>query len=151
MKTYSEEQLLNKAASACSSSEHCISEIEEKLKRYGANEDAVERIICRLLKEGFIDEGRYAKAFTRDKYRFNKWGEIKIRMALKTKRVKDRDIEKAIDEIDRKEYMNNLAILIRAKQKDVKAENEYEKNGKLIRFALSKGYSIDEIQQILYK
>lgn len=149
MRIYTEEELLNKTASLCSISEHCISEIDDKLRRRGASEEMIEHIISRLLKENFIDETRYAKAFVRDKYRFGKWGTAKIRLALKMKRINDKDIETALDEIDRKEYLSILGDIIQSKRKSIKAKDKYEMNGKLIRFALSKGYEIDEIRLII--
>lgn len=149
MKTYTEEELLNKTASWCSTCEHCISEINDKLKRQGASEKTTEHIIAKLLKEKFIDETRYARAFVRDKYRFNKWGIAKIRMALKIKQISSKDIDIACDEINKEEYLSILKDLIQAKRKSVKAKDEYEMNGKLIRFALSKGYEIDDIRLIM--
>jgi len=149
MKIYTEEELLNKTSSLCSTSEHCISEIDDKLRRRGASEEIIGHIISKLLKENFIDETRYAKAFVRDKYRFNKWGIAKIRLALKMKRINHNDIETALDEIDRKEYLSILGDIIQSKRKSVKAKDKYEMNGKLIRFALSKGYEIDEIRLII--
>lgn len=148
-KQYSEEELLNKVAMLCSSAEHCISDISDKLKEKGANQEMIERIISRLLKEGFIDEARYARAFVRDKYRFDKWGKLKIQMSLKSKHIGNNNISCALEEINRKKYIENLSSLLKTKQKSIKAKNEYERNGKLIRFALSKGYEMEDIQSIL--
>ena len=148
-KHYSEEELLNKAAMLCTSAEHCICDISDKLKKRGADNDMIERIISRLLEEGFINESRYAHAFVRDKYRFDKWGKIKIRMALKAKYIDSSLIDAAFEEINMKEYLENLSLLLNAKRKSVKAGNDYEINGKLIRFALSRGYEMDDIVSIL--
>jgi regulatory protein len=149
MKIYSEEELLNSAASLCSASEQCKSDIKEKLRRRGASKEISDKIIERLLKDKFIDESRYAKAFVRDKYRFDKWGKLKIRMALKAKSIGEENIDTAFGEIDLNEYRSNLSLLIQNKRKSVKAENDYELRGKLIRFALGRGYEMDDILSIL--
>jgi regulatory protein len=149
MKIYSEEELLNSVASLCSASEQCKSDIKEKLRRRGASKEISEKIVERLLKEKFIDESRYAKAFVRDKYRFDKWGKLKIRMALKAKSISEDNIDIAFGEIDLDEYRSNLSSLIQNKRKSVKAENDYELRGKLIRFALGRGYEMDDILSIL--
>jgi regulatory protein len=149
MKIYSEEELLNSAASLCSASEQCKSDIKEKLRRRGASKEILDKIVERLLKEKFIDESRYAKAFVRDKYRFDKWGKLKIRMALKAKSISEENIDTAFGEIDLNEYRSNLSLLIQNKRKSVKAENDYELRGKLIRFALGRGYEMDDILSIL--
>lgn len=149
MKTYTEEELLNKTASWCSTSEHCISEVRNKLKRQDAPEKTIEQVIAKLIQENFIDETRYAKAFVRDKYRFSKWGIAKIRMALKIKQISYANIDMACDEINKEKYLSTLRDIIQAKRKSVKAKDKYEMNGKLIRFALSKGYEIDDIRLIM--
>jgi regulatory protein len=149
MKLYTEEELLNKAATLCSSSEHCISEIAVKLQRYKLPVNAIQHITSRLLKEGFIDERRYAKAFVRDKYRFDKWGRVKIAQALRMKQIKDEDIASGLDEIDETTYREILKNLLDAKQKSIRAESDYERRGKLIRYAAGRGFEISEIESIL--
>ena len=42
---------LHKAAAYCSRSEHCISEIEEKLSKWGIDKEDSEKIIKRLTEE----------------------------------------------------------------------------------------------------
>ena len=51
--------------------------------------------------------------------------------------------------IDAEEYQETLRSLLEAKRKTVKARNEYELKGKLIRFALGRGYEMNEICQCL--
>ena len=81
---YSKEELLNKAEAYCSAAERCISEVQKKITLWGG-ELYCNEILSRLISDKFIDETRFAKAFVRDKYRFNKWGSNKIVQALKLK------------------------------------------------------------------
>jgi regulatory protein len=140
-----EEELLKKTSYACSKSEHCKSDIIEKLKRLQTPSDVIERIVSKLVDNGFIDEERFAKAFVRDKYRFNKWGTYKIVQNLRMKQIESDIIDKALQEIDRKEYLENLKNLIHAKQKSIHAKNSFELKNKLIRFALSRGFEQNDI------
>lgn len=149
MKTYTEEEALNRIASLCSTSEHCLSEVTDKLKRWQISSNAAERIIAYLLKEKFIDESRYAKAFVRDKYRFAKWGTIKISQALRLKQINPADIRMALDDINRNEYLAILKTLLQTKQQNIQAKNTYEFTGKLIRYGLSRGFELNDIQHIL--
>lgn len=149
MKTYTEEEALNRIASLCSTSEHCLSEVTDKLKRWQICSNAAERIIAYLLKENFIDESRYAKAFVRDKYRFAKWGMIKISQALRLKQINPADIRMALDEINRNEYLAILKTLLQTKQKNIRAKSTYEFTGKLIRYGLSRGFDLNDIQHVL--
>ncbi|MBP1677417.1 MAG: regulatory protein RecX [Bacteroidetes bacterium] len=139
-KEYSFEELLHKAASYCSISEHCISEVDEKLTAWGIEPDNKEKIITRLLSEDFINEKRYCIAFVKDKFRFNKWGKIKISFALKQKGLPAELITQALKTIDEGEYEEMLAELLKSKLKTIKWEYEYEKMGKLFSFAQSRGF-----------
>lgn len=145
MKECSENEARNKAEAYCSSVERCVSEVEAKLEQWGAASEVVEKVIVHLLEERYIDHRRYAAAFVRDKYRFNQWGRVKIAQALRLKRLASADIEAGMEEIDEREYADILSELIDRKRKSVKAKTEYERNGKLVRFAVGRGYEMDEI------
>ena len=73
-----DEEALNRVASYCSTAEHCRAEINEKLQRWGIAYDTIARILDRLESEKFIDDERFCRAFVNDKFRFAKWGKMKI-------------------------------------------------------------------------
>ena len=141
--SYEEARL--KAEAYCSLSEHCKQEVLTKLQQWGAPAEDWETIVGHLEKEGFVNEQRYAKSYVRDKYRFNQWGRIKINQALRLKQVPSSCIAVAMDEIDEEEYLSILASLLKKKRRTVKAANDYERNGKLLRFAAGHGYEMDAI------
>lgn len=103
----------------------------------------------RLVKEKFIDEERYSRAFAADKLNYNKWGRMKIRQALALKRIPDDIAETVLDEIDSEEYIRILTPLLKAKRKSTKAASDYELNAKLIRFAMGRGFTMDVIRECL--
>ena len=74
----SKEVALGKAASLCSLSEHCSSQIREKLLSWGASAEDTEEIINHLLGEKYIDNLRFARAYCHDKFLYSHWGRIKI-------------------------------------------------------------------------
>ncbi len=145
MKEYSEDELKYKAEVYCSASEHCPSEVEKKLCQWGGEPAVTERIMQHLFKERYLDTARYCRAFIRDKYRFNQWGRMKISQVLRMKQVSTADIEAGMDEIDEKEYHEILAGLLKQKNRSVKAATACERNTKLIRYAVSKGFLMDEV------
>ena len=144
-KELNEKEARVKAEAYCSVAERCRMDVIGKLYQWGVAESCMDGIISHLEREGFLDSLRYAKAFVRDKYRFNQWGRMKISQALKLKHVPSGCISKAMQEIDEEEYRVILASLLRKKRQGIKANNEYERNGKLIRFAIGHGYEMDEI------
>ena len=107
------------------------------------------QIIDRLIADGFINESRYAEAFVIDKFRFNKWGKTKIALALKAKGLSQEDIDNALALIDEGEYDEMLASILKTKLAGLTYEYEYEKQGKLFRFAQSRGFEPQAIERVL--
>ena len=143
------DEILYKLAAKCSISEQCLSDIETKLSRYDLTEEERTRILRHLVEEKYIDDRRYAEAFVRDKYRFNKWGRIKISQGLRMKGIDSETISNAMEAIDETEYLNILHDLIKAKRKSTRGKNDYEINGKLVRFAIGRGFEYSAIHQCI--
>lgn len=144
-----ESDALSRVAAYCSTAEHCRAEVTEKLQRWGIAYDAIDRILNRLEQEKYIDEERFCRAFINDKYRFAKWGKVKIGQALQLKKIPQTTYMRFLNEIEGEEYLAILRGLLATKRKSVHAENEYELNGKLIRFALSRGFEMKDIRNCL--
>ena len=66
----------------CARSEHSPEDIRRKLHSWGIPMEEVPAIIERLEQEGFLSPERFARAFVRDKYRFNGWGPKRIALEL---------------------------------------------------------------------
>ena len=148
-KDMTEQEAYLQLAALCAQAEHCQQEMRDKMRRWELDETVQNRIIDRLIKERYIDDERYARAFVKDKIRYNKWGRRKVQQALWQKHV-DADIQqRVLDEIDEKEYLDILRPLLKQKRKSIKAESDYELNQKLVRFALGRGFGFDIIRQCL--
>jgi regulatory protein len=140
---------LNKAMSLCSGREYCIEDIAAKLQSWNVTKTASEKIIASLLKENFINEQRYAEAFTRDKFRYNKWGKVKISAHLRAKKISGEIIRSALDKIDNELYRTFIKDLLISHRRKVKAKNQYDLKGKLLRFGLSKGFESEILYDLL--
>lgn len=150
MKELSTEQAFSKAAACCSRAECCISDIRKKLERWGIDRDRQEEVVNRLIDERFIDEQRYCHCFVRDKFRYNQWGRTKIAQALRLKGVPEHCAREALADIGEEEYRTVLGQLLRAKDRSLKATSDYERQGKLIRFALGRGFEPGIIKSCLH-
>ena len=140
---------LSRATTLCSQREYCIEEIRSKLLQWGASDTDCESIINTLVKENFINERRYAGAFVRDKFKYNKWGRIKIAALLRIKKIPPEIINSALNEIDNDSYYNTLREMIMSHRTKVKAKNQYDLKGKLLRYGLSKGFESNLLYDIL--
>ena len=147
----SEAEALHKAAAFCSTSERCLSEVREKLRNWGIEADGQERILKRLIDERFVDESRFAAAFVKDKFRFNQWGRIKIRIMLQQKKVDTHLIEDAMELINEEEYHDCLVSILIQKRKTLKDKDTMQLKAKLYRFAASRGFESDVIFKVVPK
>lgn len=148
-KDITEQEAFLQLAALCAQAEHCEQEMRDKLKRWELDTPAADRIIARLHKERYIDDARYARAFVKDKIRYNKWGRRKVEQALWQKRIADDIRQQVLGEIDENEYLDVLRPLLKQKRRTTKAENDYALNQKLVRFALGRGFTFDLIRQCL--
>ncbi|MDE5981149.1 MAG: RecX family transcriptional regulator [Bacteroidaceae bacterium] len=144
-----EAKALSKAAALCVRQEMCVSQIRARLDRWLVTPEAQERIIGRLLAERFIDEARFATAYARDKFRHNGWGPMRIDSQLRLLHIADTHRRAALDELPTEEQSDTLVRLLEKKAQSVKGKNNYERRGKLIRFALGRGFQMDEIMKNL--
>ena len=149
MKQKTEQEALITLTALCASGEHCSQEMLDKMTRWQLPEEEQARVMEYLVKNSYIDEERFTHTFVMDKIRYNKWGRRKIEQALWQKRI-TKDIQtKILDEIDENEYLNVLRPLLKSKRRSIKAKNDYELNMKLIKFALSRGFTFDLIRQCI--
>lgn len=149
MKQLSEEEARLRLTALCAQGEHCSYEMEEKMRKWGISEEAQARIMAHLVNERYIDDERYCRAYIRDKIHYNKWGRRKIEQGLYLKRI-DRSLSSAaLDEVDDEEYLQVLRPMLKAKWRTIKAGSDYERSGKLIKYALSRGFTFDIIRQCI--
>ena len=139
----------SKMAHLCSRSEKCTPEIKKKIIALGLENEAAEEVIELLIKENFLNDERYVKAYINDKFRINKWGKIKMRYYLKIKGITENIIEIGLDEIDKEKYKNVLIKTMKDKAKTVKKKNKFEKMGQVIRFAQNRGFEPEMIHRYL--
>ena len=124
-KEMTEQEAYLQLAALCAQAEHCEQEMRDKMRRWELDETVQNRIVDRLIKERYVDDERYARAFVKDKIRYNKWGRRKVQQALWKKRI-DADIQqRVLDEIEEKEYLDILRPLLKQKRKSIKAESDY--------------------------
>jgi regulatory protein len=149
MKEKTEQDAYLQLAALCAQAEHCQQEMRDKMKRWDIDAATQDRIVARLVKERYVDDERYARAFVKDKIRYNKWGRRKVQQGLWLKHIDDDIQERVLSEVDDSEYLAVLRPLLKQKVRSIRAENDYERTQKLVRFALGRGFTFDIIRQCL--
>lgn len=143
------EQAYKRMTRLCSRGEYCVFDIRQKLRGMELSEEGEEAVIQKLKENHFIDEARYTRSFISDKLRFNRWGRKKIELALHQKQLPGEIIEQAFMDFSEEELSASLPDLLKKKWTTVTGASAYEKEGKLIRFALGRGFSMEEIRRCL--
>ena len=145
-----EKEALAKLTALCARGEHSTGEMIDKLNRWGMTDEAAQaRIMAYLTQQRYVDDERFTRAFVRDKIAYNKWGRRKIEQALWAKGIDKATQTKILDEIDDSEYLSVLRPLLQAKQRTLRADSDYEARGKLVRYALQRGFTFDIISQCI--
>ena len=143
------EMALQRLSALCASAEHCEYEMTEKMRKWEVEESDRERIMEYLRKAKFVDDERYARAFVKDKIKYNKWGRRKVEQGLWAKHIAEDIRQRVLDEVDESQYKSVLTDLLKSKRRSIKAANDYEMNRKLIKFALSRGFDYSIIRQCI--
>jgi regulatory protein len=117
--------------------------------------DDRDKIIQSLIDDKFLDEKRYTGFYVRDKYKFNKWGRVKISHHLKQKQIPEYIIMEAFDSISEKLYEENLEEILASKMRSTREEDPYKLKAKLYRFAQSRGFEsnliLRNIEKLVHK
>lgn len=141
---------MDKMRRLCSRREYCVSDIRAKLmKELDGDVQKVETAINKLKEERYVDDLRYATAYARDKAAISGWGATKIRYMLSAKGVAKDVISEALNEVDEVKASTRLEKLLENKYKSLKDDPQWKI--KLLRFALGRGYSYDEVNDQIHR
>ncbi|MFO7935774.1 MAG: regulatory protein RecX [Bacteroidales bacterium] len=142
-------EALQRTAALCSNQERNTQYIARKLSEWEISSVDAEKIIRKLKEDKFLDDRRYASSFVKDKFRFNRWGRIKIGYALRQKGIPEEAIGEALAQIDEEDYFQTCRELIRQKSASLKETNPYTRKAKLVRFASQRGFESELVYRIL--
>jgi regulatory protein len=143
------EKALIKAQEICAKQEKCKADIRKKLFEWKVDTNDHSWILEQLENENFIDEKRYAGFFVRDKFKFNKWGKIKIEFELRAKQINSDTIRESINLIDLSEYKNTCKALLNQKLRGLRDEEPSKIKEKLLRFGHSRGFEPELLFKLL--
>lgn len=132
-------------ATLCARCEQAEGDLRKKLRDWGIASSDADAIIDRLKQERYLDNERYARAYCRDKLRFNGWGRIKIAFMLKGKGIEQEFIDAALAQIDEEQYVTILNEALEAKARSLKDKDQQQARASLLRFAASRGFETNLI------
>lgn len=143
------DKALQKLRHYCRYQERCHSEVKNKLFELGVDKNGQDEIIMDLVEENYLDEQRFALAFTTGRFALKQWGRKKIQYALKEKKVNEESISKAIEQLDETDYVGVLRKLGTEKYSSLKNEQYLIRRKKTMDYLMQKGYEIELVRTFL--
>jgi regulatory protein len=148
-KIFSRQQAKVKAESYCVYQERSQFEMRNKLYEWGLYQNDVEEIISELIESNFLNEERFALTYTLGKFRIKSWGKIKIKQALKLKRVPYKLIKESLQSIDDDDYLTMLKRILEKKAENITESDPFKRRYLLTRYGSGKGFELDLISDLL--
>tara|TARA_B100000959_G_scaffold57168_1_gene59726 strand:- start:1232 stop:1720 length:489 start_codon:yes stop_codon:yes gene_type:complete len=142
--SYKNPEILKKIENYCSYQERCIQDVIKKLFTLNLDQSELDDVINYLIKNDYINEERFALAFTQGKFRIKKWGKIKIILELKKRAIDINLINKAINQITDLDYTETFDELSLKKYKLLTGSKDSKKR-KFINFLSYRGWEYDLI------
>lgn len=143
-------QALRRLEDVCARSEQCSYDLMKKLHGWGISRDIAEKIMARLERDRYVDDRRFACAYCRDKFRFSRWGRMKIIKGLMLKHISREDIDEAlVTEIGDEEYYGTLVTLLQGKVRQIVDARSYDGRARLLRFAVSRGFESSMVVKVI--
>ena len=137
-------RILDNLRRQCSRREYCTSDVLKKAqKALDGDKEAADMVVEKLVHDKYVDDRRYAEAYAREKASISGWGQVKIRYMLSAKGISKETISQAMTEIDASKADLRLEKLLENKYRTLKDDPQWKL--KLLRFALGRGYSYDEV------
>lgn len=148
-KTKTAEQALNALMRLCSKAEKSSGDALRLMYRWGVPIAERQGVLDKLVEMRFIDDARYAEAYTREKSLLAGWGARKIAQNLYQKGVSKDIVAKTLAMLESDDQRAMLEKRLQRKLPTIKATTDYERRGKLLRYALSLGYDYDMVISVI--
>ncbi|MEY2964112.1 MAG: hypothetical protein RL754_1373 [Bacteroidota bacterium] len=135
-----EQEALQKLQRYCAYQERSPFEVERKLQSLGLPRDRHENVVASLMEENFLDEYRFAEAYTRGKLNQKQWAPFRIEVGLREHRIPTVTITRILAEVDHTTVQANALYL---------AERWFSSKTKeqLTAAMQRRGYSFDDISK----
>ena len=105
-------EALQKLQHYCAYQERSPFEVKRKLSLIKLPKERHEEVIATLMEENFLDEYRFAEAFTRGKLNQKHWAPKRIRMGLQEHRIPRVTIDRILGQIDPEIIEKNALYLV---------------------------------------
>jgi len=122
---------------------HSERELRDKLRRAGAEDDAIEQVLEFCRHYGLVNDADYAVRKARDLKQLKKYGKRRIEQELYAKGISRDNIAAAIDELDFDDTEDVLYPLVK---KRLRGDFERKSIDRTLRYFIYRGYDLNDIK-----
>lgn len=144
-------QALQALMRLCSRAEKSSGDALRLMHTWDVPESERQSVLDKLIELRFIDDARYAEAYTREKSQLAGWGAKKIALHLRQKGIDKEIITHTLSALDGDAQLEQLTAKLERKMRTTKAVNSYELRGKLLRYGLGLGYDYEMTREAIDK
>lgn len=148
--SYTLEEAKEKLERYCTYQERSHKQVEEQLYKMRMIPQAQEVIITHLIQHNFLNESRFAQAYSRGKFRIKKWGRKRITQGLKQHGVSVYNIKLGLAQIEPDAYRETFDELVKKRLNELSNEtNLSKKKRKLFDYLAYRGWETELIYEAL--
>lgn len=126
-----------------------IKEIKDYLVKNNYPKEVIDKAVDNLIKNKYLDDNIFTKAYIKDKLSFTTKGDYKIKMELINLGIEQSIIEENISLIDNEVLTNKIKKII---DKDIRTNKKYngqELRNKIYNHLVTQGYSKEKVINII--
>lgn len=131
--------------------DHSAFELKQKVAKKGYKTDDLELVIQDLYKTGYLNDEKFASAYTAEKIEINQWGPKKIRNHLFKKGIHRNIIEKVLSEKtdDLQQQQICVDLVMKRKRHFLRENDDFKRKQKIYRYLAGRGFSGSVIKKSL--
>lgn len=144
-----EHTALIKSQHYCAYQERSKLEVMNKLQEWEVGDEFFDSIINSLEENNYLNEPRFAKAYSLGKFRMKSWGKIKIRQGLAMKGLSEKLANEGLNEINNEDYLNKLEQIVSKKTAVTEIKNDLLKKHTIAKYVIGLGYEPNLVWDLL--
>lgn len=134
------QEIQKKLERYCSYQERCQKDVLQKLQKLESPPEVTEVVLEYLLRNDYLNEERFARSLVRGKFRFKKWGRLRLLQELTRNNISERHVGVALGELDEKIYRDTFYRLAEKRFSEINESHPLKKKKKLAAYLLYKGW-----------
>lgn len=147
-KVLTKEEITEKIKHFCAYQERSKLQVLRKLSSLGCASADAEELLIMLVEENYFNEKRFVEQFVRSRSSAKGWGPTKIAMALQRETGENHREEIRQDDESKMKALEKLKKDLSKKRGELERKQDPQLREKLLRFCLSRGFSMEDALKI---